>query len=156
MFDINKIKAKANTLLNAAERNIKVYAPEGWVKERVFINAISASMALMVISDKKIEEDEIIAVMEFIPALPEVEDLNLQKESIELFELHLGKLEEVMNVPSKFLILKSKMLADIAKVKEHQDYVIQITGILDHVAGSDGDVDPSEVKMKEDILAVLK
>jgi tellurite resistance protein len=156
MFDLSRVKRKASDLLGSATRTIKTYSPDGWVPEKLFVNAISASMALMVIADKKIETEEVEDVMQFIIELPQVQDLNLTTVSIELFEMHLDSLEKVMHSQAKYIIATTKVLAEIAKVKKHTQYVPIISDIMDHIAGSDGNVDDTEREMKRRIMAVLK
>ena len=156
MFDLARIKGKASQMLGSATRTIKTYSPDGWVPEKLFVNAISASMALMVIADKKIETGEVEAVMNFIMELPQVQELKLTKESIELFELHLDMLEKVMDSQAKYIIATTKVLAEITKVKKHSQYIPMISDILAHVADSDGNVDVTEVAMKKRIMTVLQ
>ena len=155
-IDMNSIKEKASLLMQSTTRTLKKYSPEAWVPEKKFANAVSASMALMVIADKKIENEEVEAVMDFIIQIPAIQDLQLGVSSIELFEKHLEDLEDSLVKQSKYIITTSKIIVDIGRIKEYPEYVRMLSEILDHVAGSDGNVDSTEIEMKKRIMKALR
>jgi len=155
MFDWNEIKAKANSFVSEAGRKIKQYTPESFSKEKQFVNAIVASMAIMTIADRKIDTREVTASMDMINEIDQIAELEMQQEAIELFEMHLEKLVPVQNNEVKWVIETSKLLGDIAKVKEYPEYVPMIKNLLDYIAQADGDFSPEEQVMKDKIFNIL-
>jgi len=154
-IDWNEIKAKAESFLSETGRKIKQYTPESWSKEKKFINAIVASMALMTIADKKVETREVTASMDMINQIDQIAELEMQQEAIELFEMHLERLLPAIDNEVKWTIEVSKLLGDIAKVKEYPEYVPMVRNLLDYIAQADNSSDESESEMKKKILDAL-
>jgi len=155
MFDWNEIKAKASSFATEAGRKIKQYTPESFSKEKKFVNAIVASMAIMTIADKKIDTREVTASMDMINEIDQIAELEMQQEAIELFEMHLEKLVPAQGNEVKWVLETSKLLGDIGKVKEYPEYVPMIKNLLDYIAQSDGDFSPEEQEMKKKIFEIL-
>lgn len=155
-FDFEKFKQSAANAVGSTAKRLRQYTPESFSKEKKFVNAIVSTLALMVMADKKVETEEVEASMEFIQSIQEIIDLEMQVEAIELFELHVENLSKVMDNPVKWIIASTKLIADIAKVKDYSAYVVALEALMDHIAGSDGSLDPSETEMKRKILSALK
>ena len=154
-WDWEEIKNKAQEFMSDAERKIKQYTPEAWSKEKQFINAIVTSMVLMVVADKEVETKEVLTSMDMINEIDQIKELNMQQEAIELFELHLERLEKVLANDVKFTIEVAKLLNDIARIKDYPEYLPMIKNLLDYLAQSDGSTSNSENEMKEKILKTL-
>jgi tellurite resistance protein len=154
-IDWEKIKDKANTFISDAGRTIRQYTPESWSKEKKFVNAIVASMAIMTIADRKVDTREVSASMDMISQIDQISDLDMQQEAIELFEMHLEKLYPALESDIKWTIETAKLLGDIAKIKDYPEYVPMIKNLLDYIAQSDGDFSAEEKAMKEKIYDTL-
>ena len=154
-IDWNAIREKASSLATEAGRKMKQYTPESFSKEKKFVNAIVASMAIMSIADKKIDTREVTASMDMINEIDQIAELEMQQEAIELFEMHLETLMPVQNNEIKFVIATSKLLGDIAKVKDYPEYIPMIKNLLDYIAQADGDFSPEEQVMKDKIYDIL-
>lgn len=155
MFDIDKIKQSASKLATNATNRFKQYAPEAVVSEKKFAHALADAFALMVIADQKIETEEVEAVMKFLNGIDEIKKLELERLTIERFESSLNTLANSVFNSTAFIIEKSKMLADIGKIKSYPAYRSTLLSVLEHVAGADGNVSKSEVEMKKEIMEVL-
>ena len=154
-IDWNAIREKASSLTTEAGKKIKQYTPETFSKEKKFVNAIVASMAIMTIADRKIDTREITASMDMINEIDQIAELEMQQEAIELFEMHLEKLMPIQNNEMKWTIATAKLLGDIAKVKEYPEYIPMIKNLLDYIAEADGDFSPEERVMKDKIYDIL-
>jgi tellurite resistance protein len=154
-LDWASIKEKAETFVSDASRTIKQYTPEAWSKEKKFVNAIVASMAIMTIADKKVDTREVTASMDMIYQIDQIAELEMQQEAIQLFEMHLEKLYPALESDVKWTIETAKLLGDIAKVKEYPDYVPMIKNLLDYIAQADNDFSPEEEEMKKKIYDIL-
>jgi tellurite resistance protein len=154
-IDWNEIREKAESFISEAGRKVKQYTPESWSKEKKFVNAIVASMALMAVADKKLDTREVSASMDLINQIDQIAELEMQQEAIELFELHLEKLLPIVDNEIKWTIESAKLLGDIAKVKEYPEYGPMIQNLLDYVANSDGGLSPEESAMKDRIRDIL-
>lgn len=155
-FDLNSFKQKASELYNEASRKVKQYTPESFSKEKKFVNAIVATLALMVLADKKVETEEVTSSLDTIANIDEINELDMQQEAIELFELHIEKLQPLLSNNVKWVIEVAKLIGDISKVKEYPEYVPMIEALIDYISNSDGNMHPLEVEMKNKILDVLK
>jgi tellurite resistance protein len=154
-IDWEEIRAKAESFVSEAGRKIKQYTPESWSKEKKFVNAIVASMALMTIADKRVDTREVKTSMDFINQIDQIAELEMQQEAIELFEMHLERLMPTLDNGVKWTIESAKLLGDIAKVKEYPEYVPMIRNLIDYISASDGDSTPDEVEMQKRILETL-
>ncbi len=155
-IDWNSIREQTNILLNQAEKLVKQYTPESWSKEKQFVNAIVASLALMTVADKKIDVREIKGSVDMINSIDQINELNMQTEAVMLFERHVDKLTGVLNNEIKFTIEVAKLVGDIAKIKQYPEYAPMIFALLDYVAKSDGDISSEELAMKKNIESSLK
>ncbi len=155
MFDWNEIKAKADSFLTEASRTVKIYTPENWSKEKKFVNALVASIALMTVSDRKVDTREVKASMDMINNIDQITELNMQSDAIQLFELHLEKLLPNVENGVKLAIETGKLLGDISKIKEYPEYVPMIKNLIEYIASSDGGVSQDELDMSKRILGVL-
>ena len=154
-FDIDLIKSRATALLGEAGRKIRQYTPESFSPEKKYINAMVSAIALMVLADKKIETEEVVQSIDFISALDEVKELSMSNEAIEMYEHILDDVSLTFDNPAKWVISTSKILGNIALVKDNSTYKNSIISVLDHIAGADGSVDPTELEMKEKIIKAL-
>ena len=154
-WDWESIKAKASEFIDEADKKIKQYTPESWSKEKQFINASIIAMVLMTIADKKVETQEVLAVMEMIDNIKEIEELEMKQEAIELFTMHLERLQPILDNEVKFTVETAKLLGDIAKIKAYPEYVPMIKNIIDFVSNSDGASSDVENEMKQKILEAI-
>jgi tellurite resistance protein len=152
-WDWDEIKKKAQEFADEADKKIKQYTPENFSKEKKFVNTVVTSIVLMIIADKKVETQEVTKAMDLIANIQEIQDLEMQQEAIELFELHISKLGDVMDNNVKFVIETSKLLGDISKIKEYPEYVPMIKNLIDYISNTDQTNESNEMKNK--ILQVI-
>ncbi len=156
MLDWNKIKDKAGEMYGDASRKVRQYTPESFSKEKKFVNAIVISLVLMTMADKKAETEEVVASLDLINNIDEINDLDMATEAIELYELHLETLSEVIANPTKWMISVAKLLSEVGKVKPYPEYPPMIENLLDYISEADGNVDALETEMKNKILSAIK
>jgi len=156
MLDWNKIKDKSKALLGEAGRKIRQYTPESFSKEKKFVNSLVVSMALMTMADKKAETEEVIAALELIKDIDEINDLNLTTEAIELYEFHIEELSKVVDSPTKWILMEAKLLSELSKMKAYPEYPPMIEALIAHIAQSDGSLDKTEIDMQNKILGAIK
>ncbi len=156
MLDWDKIKERATELYGDASRKVRQYTPETFSKEKKFVNAIVISLALMTMADKKVETEEVVASLDLIGDIDEINDLDMAKEAIDLYEMHIENLTKVIDNNIKWTIDSAKLLSEIAKIKPYPEYPVMIENLLDYIANSDGHVDPLEIEMKNKILQAVK
>jgi tellurite resistance protein len=155
MMDWKKIKEKASELYEESARKIKQYTPESFSKEKKFVNSLVISLVLMTMADKKAQTEEIIASMDLINEIDEIQDLKLTQEAIELYELHLENLMEITNNDTKWTLSVAKLLSEVAKVKQYPEYPPMVENLLNYISESDGETCELETQMKEKILKAL-
>lgn len=156
MLDVEKIKAKITTLISDAGRKLKQYTPEKFSKEKKFVNALVGSLALMTMADKKAETEEVIASVELIKEIDEITELEMTQDALELYEYHIEALSGAIGTPTQWLIAESRMLSEIAKIKMYPEYPPMVEALIEHIANSDGQVDPLEVAMQEKIVKAIR
>lgn len=154
-FDFEEFKEKVSGFLTEANRKIRQYTPETFSKEKKFINAIVASMALIVMSDKKVETKEVTASVDMINEIDQIVELEMQVEAIELFEMHIDRLAPAIEKETKWIIETAKLLGDIGKIRDYPEYIPMIKNLLDYIAQADGDFSPEEVEMKNKIIEAI-
>jgi hypothetical protein len=155
MMDWEKIKEKASELYEESARKIKQYTPESFSKEKKFVNSLVISLVLMTMADKKAQTEEIIASMDLINEIDEIQDLKLTQEAIELYELHLENLMEITDNNTKWTLSVAKLLSEVAKVKQYPEYPPMVENLLNYISESDGETCELETQMKEKILKAL-
>ena len=154
-FDMDKFKSGIGKFIDRTSKKIRQYTPESFSKEKQFVNAIVASLALMVIADRKVETEEVTSSIDMISEIDEIRELDMNKEAIELFEHHIDNLIPVMDDEIKWTIKVGKLIQDIGRIREHKEYIPMIENLLDYIANVDGHLDPLEIQMKEKILKSL-
>lgn len=156
MIDIEKLRDKAVVLYGDTTKKIKQYTPESFSKEKKFINALVISLVLMTIADKKIEEDEVIASMDLINEIEEIQELEMTKDAIELYEFHIENITLNLDNKTKWITSVAKLLSEVSRIKPYPEYPPMVETLLDYISEADGNVDPSEIEMKNRILAAIK
>ncbi len=156
MLDWNKIKNRTSELFGEAGRKLRQYTPESFSKEKKFVNALVLSMALMTMADKKAETEEIIASIDLINDIDEINDLNLTTEAIELYEFHIEEMSKAIESKTKWILMEAKLLSELGKMKAYPEYPPMIEALIAHIAQSDGNLDPLEVEMQNKILNAIK
>ncbi len=156
MLDWNKIKSKTSELYGEAGKKFRQYTPESFSKEKKFVNSLVVSMALMTMADKKAETQEIIATLELINEIDEINDLNLTTEAIELYEFHIEEMSKAVESTTKWIMMEAKLLSELSKMKAYPEYPPMIEALIAHIAQSDGNLDPSEIEMQKKILSAIK
>lgn len=156
MIDFNKIKAKAQEFYGDASKRVRQYTPESFSKEKKFVNGLVISLVLMTMADKKVETDEVVASMDLINNIDEIEELNMKKEAIELYELHIENLSAVLDNPTKWTIEVAKLLSEVGRIKPYPEYPPMIENLLDYISGADGNIDPLETEMRQKIISAIK
>lgn len=156
MLDWNKIKEKSSALIGKAGQKVRQYTPESFSKEKKLVNALVISLALMTMADKKAETNEVATAIDLITEIDEIKDLEMTKDAIELYELHLEELEKALSSSTNWTLAVAKLLSEIGKIKNYPEYPPMIENLLDYIAQSDGNIDPAEVEMKAKILAAIK
>ncbi len=154
-FNLDEFKRGVAKFVDSASKKIKQYTPESFSKEKKFINSVVASLALMAVADKKVETSEVVKSLDIINSMQEIRELEMQKDAIELFDIHIEKLTSVIDSDVKFQMEVGKVLADIEKVKSYPEYIPIIKSILDNISMSDGYIAQAEVEMKNKILSLL-
>ncbi len=156
MLDWNQIKSKTSELYGEAGKKFRQYTPESFSKEKKFVNSLVVSMALMTMADKKAETQEIIATLELINEIDEINDLNLTTEAIELYEFHIEEMSKAVESTTKWIMMEAKLLSELSKMKAYPEYPPMIEALIAHIAQSDGNLDPSEIEMQKKILSAIK
>jgi RNA processing factor Prp31 len=156
MLDWNKIKSRSSELLGEATKKIKQYTPESFSKEKKFVNSLVVSMALMTMADKKAETEEIVAALELIKDIDEINELELTTEAIELYEFHIEELSKVVDSPTKYLLMEARLLSEISNMKAYPEYPPMIEALINHIANSDGILDKSEEDMVKKIIGAIR
>jgi tellurite resistance protein len=156
MVDFEQIKAKITALMSEAGRKLKQYTPEKFSKEKKFVNALVASLALMTMADKKAETEEIIASIDLINEIDEITELDMTQDALELYEYHVEALSAAISTPTKWLIAEARMLSELGKIKAYPEYPPMVEALIEHIANSDGKVDPLETAMQEKILKAIR
>jgi len=156
MLDWNKIKSKTSELYGEAGKKFRQYTPESFSKEKKFVNSLVLSMALMTMADKKAETEEIIASLDLIKDIDEINDLELTTEAIELYEFHIEEMSKVVDSQTKWIIMEAKLLSELTKMKAYPEYPPMIEALIAHIAQSDGNLDQSEIEMQNKILSAIK
>jgi len=151
-----KIKSRASELYGDATRKMRQYTPESFSKEKKFVNSLVISWALMTMADKKVETEEVVASMDLINNIDEITDLDMNKEAIELYELHLETLTALLDNPAKWAIGVAKLLSEISAIKPYPEYPPMRENLLEYLATADGHLDPLETEMKNKISAAIK
>lgn len=155
MLDWNKIKERSKELLGEAGRKFRQYTPESFSKEKKFVNSLVISMALMTMADKKAETEEVVAAIDLIKDIEEINDLNLTTEAIELYEFHVEELSQVVDNPTKWILAEAKLLSELNKIKAYPEYPPMIKTLIEYIAQSDGNLDSTEVEMQKKILDAI-
>lgn len=156
MLDVEKLKKRATELYGEASRKARQYTPESFSKEKKFVNAIVISLALMTLADEIIETEEVVASLDLLKDIDEINDLDMGQHAIELYEMHIEELSKVVGNKVKWTISVAKLLSEVAKIKPYPEYPVMIANLLDYIAGADGNIDPREIEMKEKILQAIK
>ncbi|SFV57678.1 hypothetical protein MNB_SV-9-691 [hydrothermal vent metagenome] len=156
MLDWDKIKSKTSELYGEAGKKFRQYTPESFSKEKKFVNSLVLSMALMTMADKKAETEEIIASLDLIKDIDEINDLELTTEAIELYEFHIEEMSKVVDSQTKWIIMEAKLLSELTKMKAYPEYPPMIEALIAHIAQSDGNLDQSEIEMQNKILSAIK
>jgi len=156
MLDWNKIKEKSSQMLGDARQKLRQYTPESFSKEKQFVNSLVISMALMTMADKKASTEEVVAAIDLIKDIDEINDLNLTTEAIELYEHHIEELANVVGHPTKWVLAEAKLISELSKMKAYPEYPPMIEALINHIAQSDGHLDESETQMQNKILAAIK
>lgn len=155
MFDLNEFKKKAVLAIGEAGRQIRKYAPETFSPEKKFANSVVSAVALIIIADRKVETEEVTQGIEFIRSLDVIQELGLEAEAIEMFDHIIENVMTHIDNEPKWIIETSKVIANISLISADASQVAMITDILNHIAGSDGNVDESEIIMRDKIIAAL-
>jgi len=156
VLNFQEIKAKSNELLAGASRKLKQYTPENYSKEKKFINALVASLALMTMADKKAETEEVVASIELIKEIDEITELDMTTEALELYEFHIEYLSGVIDNPTKWIIAEARILSDIGKIKTYPEYPPMVETLVDYIANSDNNLDPLEAAMQQKISKAMQ
>ncbi len=156
MVDFEQVKAKISTLITEVGRKLKQYTPEKFSKEKKFINALVGSLALMTMADKKAETEEVIASIDLIKEIDEITELDMTQDALELYEYHIEALSGALSTPTKWLIAEARMLSEIAKIKAYPEYPPMVEALIEHIANSDGNVDPLEIAMQDKIIKAIR
>lgn len=156
MVDFEQVKAKISTLISEVGRKLKQYTPEKFSKEKKFINALVGSLALMTMADKKAETEEVIASIDLIKEIDEITELDMTQDALELYEYHIEALSAALGTPTKWLVAEARMLSEIAKIKAYPEYPPMVEALIEHIANSDGNVDPLEIAMQEKIIKAIR
>lgn len=158
-FDLNSfLKNVKDSLSKTSEivvDVVKTYTPEKWSEEKQYINAIVASMALMVYADGTVENEEVELVIKTINESEIFKQYNMQKEALELYSLHIENLTKSFNTSkTEFALVVAKIAMDIGKVKK-EEWKNSIVELSLNIASSDGDIAEDEIKMLNKIKSSL-
>ena len=156
MLDFEQIKEKTNQLLQGVKRKFKQYTPETFSKEKKFINALVSCLALITMADKKAETEEVMTSIDLIKEIDEITELEMTSDALELYEYHLENLLKTIDSPTKWILAEARMLSEIAKIKNYPEYPPMIEALMEHVANSDGNLDPLEEQMQRKIMKVIR
>lgn len=153
---MSQLKAVVNGLVGTGVRELRKVLPEQFSPDKKFINAMSGGLALMVMADGVVEEEETVSAVEFLMTMPCVMELSMQAEAAEMYEKHIEELESAYNKsPVDFVVKKAEVVGEISMIKEMEaSFKGHLLDMLNLVT-SGGGADPSEVQMKDQIKAAL-
>jgi hypothetical protein len=155
MLDWNTIKEKTSELYGEAGKKFREYTPESFSKEKQFVNSLVLSMALMTMADKKAETQEVIASLDLIKDIDEINELNLTTEAIELYEFHIEEMSKAIEKSTKWIIMEARLLSELSKMKSYPEYPPMIEALIAHIGESDGNLNAAEVEMQKKILNAI-
>ncbi|MGB2264986.1 MAG: hypothetical protein ACPH3C_07355, partial [Glaciecola sp.] len=89
--------------------------------------------------------------------LDPVMNLSMQSESAVMYEAHIDNLDKALsNSKTEFIVEKAKIIGAVKQSAEYSvEYKSSLLQVLDMVT-SGGGADVNEIKMKNDIMEVLK
>ena len=152
---LNKAKQTLQSVGSSIQENIEVYAPEKWSPEKQYINAIVASMALMVYADKKVENEEVELVINTINTSEIFKKHDMVGEGLELYSTHIEKLTTSLEKSQvEYTLTVAKIMNDISRVKK-DEWKNQIVDLALNISASDGDIAEEEMTMLNKIKASL-
>lgn len=132
--------------------------PESLSPDKKAINSLAGGLALMVVADGKIEDDEMVQALEFLLATDAVKQIGDFETAAVLFEKHVDRLDEAMKAktPTAFVVAKAQILGEISLISDCGDtYKKALIGMLDTVT-SGGGANSGEVAMKDAIVNAIK
>lgn len=158
-FDFNsfltKVKGTVSSVADTVMESVKVYTPEKWSPEKLYINAIVASMALMVYADGKVEQEEVETVLDEINSNQLFKSYGMVKDAIELYTIHIENLTKSMaKGKADYALTIAKISSDIGKVT-NLEWKKNIIELSQKISASDGDIDEAELKMMNKIKISL-
>lgn len=146
-----------SSLADSSVVALRQMIPDEYSPEKKFINCIAGELALMVMADGVIDEDETVGAVEFLMKLDPVMNLSMQSESAVMYEAHIDNLDKALsNSKTEFIVEKAKIIGAVKQSAEYSvEYKSSLLQVLDMVT-SGGGADVNEIKMKNDIMEVLK
>jgi len=158
-FDLNtflsKVKTTASAVGTKVAETIRINTPEAWSEEKQYINAIVASMALIVYADGIVENEEVEAVIDTINNETVFKEFNATKEALEHYSIHIQNLTQaLMKSKAEYALAVAKISTDISRVKK-QEWKENIVNLCMKLAAADGDMANDELIMLNKIKISL-
>ena len=152
---LNKAKQTLQSIGSTIQENAEVYTPAKWSPEKQYINAIVASMALMVYADKKVENEEVELVINTINSSEIFKKHDMVGEGLELYSSHIERLTTSLEKSQvEYTLTVAKIMNDISRVKK-DEWKNSIVDLALNISASDGDIAEEEMTMLNKIKASL-
>lgn len=135
-YDMTTFSQRMNAFLDDATRAIRRIAPAQLSPEKRFMNSTAAALALLIVSDGKVEVDETVAAVSFIQNLTPVKELSLERETIAFYEGYVERQTAVLNDPVKLVLEQAKILAELGLIRGQDAHVRQVVAICEGVVGA--------------------
>ena len=116
MFNTRKLFNSIQCLGGKIMNGTAQYIPAALSEDKRFSNAFAAALALEVVSDKLIEEQETIDAMQFIQNSPELRQMNLVVHTIEFYGKFISDLAPIISVPHEYIVAKTKIIEENIKI----------------------------------------
>lgn len=152
-----KLQMFVSSIVDSSTTAILKAIPDEYSPEKKFINSIAGELALMVMADGIIDEDETVNAVSFLMKLEPVMNLSMQSESAVMYEAHINNLEgSLAKSKTEFIVEKAKIIGAVKQSASYsQEYKTSLLNVLELVT-SGGGADADEIQMKNDIMEVLK
>lgn len=144
----NSIKGFGGRILKETAQ----YVPAALSEDKRFANAFAASLALEVVSDKLIEEQETIDAMQFIQNSPELRQMNLVVHTIEFYGKFISDLAPIIAVPHEYVVAKAKIIEENIKIVTNPAHKNIIRNMVIQIASTGNQ---NEIQTMNEIIFAL-
>lgn len=152
MFNTHKLMKSVSDLGGKVIKSTSKYVPAMLSEDKRFSNAYAACLALEIVSDMIIEEDETISAMKFIQTSPELKEMNLVIHTIEFYSKFISDLSEVIDTPHLYIVKKAKIIEENVSIIKNNSHKNIIKNMVIALAGNGNE---KEKDVMNEILIAL-